>query len=265
MFAGFCEVNCSVCCTILIRRSGWVIENAKLGLESYCSPECFSKGRMRRVQCTCDNPACKKSFSRVQSAIEKHNFCSHHCSATFLNPFNKKAKPPHIPKPRPPSKYTKEVIIQAIRDFVSKNERIPLKRELNAEFCAAKKLFGTWNIAIKSAGFRSNRTLFSRRYNAKDGHMCDSYAEGIIDDWLSERHIAHRIHVPYFHRNMSADFAVGNILIEFFGLYGDGGIYDAHVAEKKKLWKLRNLFVIDIYPQDLFPVNNLTDIFRGLV
>ena len=138
-----------------------------------------------------------------------------------------------------------------------KNQRIPVKRELNAECSAAKRLFGTWNNAIHAAGFHPNKELFSRRYRAKDGHMCDSFAEKIIDNWLFERHIPHRVHVPYFYRNMSADFLIGNTLVEYFGLYGNMRKYDAHVEIKKELWKRRNLNVIEIYPIDLFPENKL--------
>lgn len=264
MLAGFCEVSCSVCGTSLIRRNGWVLENEKLGQKNYCSTACFSKGRTRKVPCVCQNPLCGKSFSREPSQISSRNFCSHHCAATVLNPYNKKEKPPYIPKPRPVSQYTKENIIGAIQSFVSKNDRIPLRRELSPQYAMSRRLFGTWNKAIRAAGFRPNAELFSRRYSAKDGHICDSFAEKIIDDWLFERHIPHRIHVPYFYRNMSADFLIGNTLVEYFGLHGNMRKYDAHVETKKAIWKRRNLDVIAIYPPDLFPENKLDLVLEPL-
>jgi hypothetical protein len=44
--------------------------------------------------------------------------------------------------------------------------------------------FGSWNNAIRLAGFEPNSVIFSKKFLAKDGHVCDSYAEKIIDDWL---------------------------------------------------------------------------------
>lgn len=257
MLDGFCKINCFVCNTTLIRRNGWVLENKRLGHKAYCSSECLSKGRTTKVVCICNNPSCKKTFLRVLSALGPHNYCSRSCCATITNTYRKKEKPPYIFTPRPTSKYTKKSIVGAIQAFVVKNQRIPVKRELNAECCAAKRLFGTWNKAICVAGFHPNKNLFSRRYCAKDGHMCDSFAEKIIDNWLFDRHIPHRVHIPYFYKNMSADFSIGNTIIEYFGLNGNMRKYDAHVEIKKELWKRRNLNVIDIYPNDLFPKNKL--------
>ena len=86
-------------------------------------------------------------------------------------------------------------------------------------------------------------------------------AEKIIDDWLFERDIKHKTKVPYNYHNMTADFKIGNIYVEFFGLRGQLEKYDKLVKEKESLWKEKNLKVIKIYPGDLFPKNKLDKIF----
>ncbi|GAI04393.1 unnamed protein product, partial [marine sediment metagenome] len=79
--------------------------------------------------------------------------------------------------------YSKKHLITKIRKFYFKNGRIPLKREFNM-YREYQQRFGSWNNAIKLAGFKPNQVIFSKKFIAKDGHICDSYAEQIIDDWL---------------------------------------------------------------------------------
>lgn len=95
--------------------------------------------------------------------------------------------------------------------------------------------------------------------------MCDSLAEKIVDDWLFDHHLEHRVHVPYYRRNMTADFAVGNTLIEFFGLLGNLEHYDNIVEEKRTMWKERNLEVIELHSNHLFPKNTLDEVLSSLL
>ena len=46
----------------------------------------------------------------------------------------------------------------------------------------------------------------------------------------------------------------------FFGLQGQHERYDKLVKEKEALWKEKNLKIIKIYPNDLFPKNKLDQI-----
>ena len=82
--------------------------------------------------------------------------------------------------------YSKKELIGKIRQFYLKNRRIPLKREFNM-YEEYKQRFGSWNNAIKLAGFEPNQVIFSKKFIAKDGHVCDSFAEKIIDDWLNRK------------------------------------------------------------------------------
>lgn len=129
----------------------------------------------------------------------------------------------------------------------------------------SRALFGTWNKAVEAAGFISNPVLFSHRHMADDGHMCDSLAEKIIDNWLHKRNIDHQRNVSYPNSAYNADFLVKNSLIEFFGLSGELKKYDIAVKAKENLVKQYHLKLIKIYPKDIFPTNKLGDILRDFL
>jgi len=150
--------------------------------------------------------------------------------------------------------YSKEELLNKICQFYSKHKRIPLKREFNM-YEEYKRRFGSWNNAIKLAGFEPNQVIFSKKFIAKDSHVCDSFAEKIIDDWLSKNNIKHERNIPYPNRKMTADFAVGDVRIEYFGLRGLNKIYDKIIKRKQKLCQKEKLKLIEIYPSDLFSKN----------
>jgi len=158
-------------------------------------------------------------------------------------------------KPTP----TDEELIQRIINFYKKQGRIPFKREFNNTYKEYRKRFGRWNNSIKLAGFEPNPIIFSKKFIAKDGHLCDSYAEKIIDDWLIKHQISHKKNFPYQNTKMTADFSVGDIRIEYFGLSGENKLYDEIINRKRKFCQKNNLKLIEIYPSDLFP-NRLSKI-----
>ena len=129
---------------------------------------------------------------------------------------------------------------------------------------AVRRIFGTWNNAIITSGFKPNPVKFANKYIARDGHKCDSLAEKIIDDWLFKREIKHETKVSYNHHNMTADFKIGNTYVEFFGLRGQLKKYDQLVKQKEAFWRNKNFKVIAIYPNDLFPKNKLDKIFTKI-
>ncbi len=122
----------------------------------------------------------------------------------------------------------------------------------------ARRIFGSWNAAIAAAGFKPNPVMFANKYVASDGHVCDSFAEKIIDDWLASRYITHTRNVPYPEdKRLTADFVVGKHWIEFFGLAGELKEYDRLVRRKKNLSRKYHMNLIALYPNDLFPKNRL--------
>jgi hypothetical protein len=41
------------------------------------------------------------------------------------------------------------------------------------------------------------KSQIGKKYIAKDGHKCDSFAEKIIDDWLYSNNVEHQRNIPY--------------------------------------------------------------------
>ena len=71
-------------------------------------------------------------------------------------------------------KYARDDLLRKITDFYAKNGRIPLKREFNMHR-EYKSRFGSWNSAIRAAGFEPNPELFAHKFKVNDGHPCDSF------------------------------------------------------------------------------------------
>ncbi len=157
------------------------------------------------------------------------------------------------------TKYTDAEALKNIQDFFSRHGRIPLKREFNAWDTYSSR-FGSWNNAIIAAGFEPNNVLFTRRFIANDGHVCDSFSEKIIDDWLSERDILHMRNVPYMDSRFTADFQLSDgRFVEFFGLAGVQKRYDANIEKKRGLAQSMHLKLVELYPADLYPEIKLSE------
>jgi hypothetical protein len=276
------NLKCAFCKKQFSRSRGRFNEAKKFHWKQFCSSQCLAYYKNKKLLLKCANPGCKNSFSRALSQVKKSvkQFCSSSCAAIFNNKQRNKGLSPNfcannnccklIPrnrkycclKHRPPQrKFTeksyKKHIIEKIQKFYQQEKRIPLKREMQGAYKTARNLFGTWNNAIKSSGLKPNPVLFSEKQIANDGHLCDSMAEKIIDDWLSSKKILHQRNVRYPLGTYSADFSVDGKLVEFFGLAGELREYDKITAIKRKICAQSNLPLIEIYPRDLFSGKNL--------
>lgn len=185
--------------------------------------------------------------------VDSHHFTHEQCKKGGLN-CSHKFQP----------KYTKNDLVNFIQDFTTKKGRIPLKREVTSHHPYIR-LFGSWNNAIKQAGFKTNPVKFAKKHTAFDGHRCDSFAEFIIDNWLYQHKIPHQVHVRYLNSAMSSDFLINNVRIEFIGLEGEIKRYDQLLKKKRILIKKRGLKVIEIYPKDLFPKNKLDLVLKPIL
>jgi hypothetical protein len=278
------EINCSYCNKKYLKSAGKVNEAKKFKWKQYCSLKCQSLAKNKQKTLKCGNPRCYKTFKRQLNEIPPSGicFCSRSCAAIVNNPKSPKRRPKEricpicgkqfvgrrkycseICQPKT-QKLAKEQIIKEIKEFYKNNERIPLKREYY-HYKAARLRFGTWNKAIKTAGFKPHSVLFAKKYIANDGHKCDSLAEKIIDDWLTARKIPHQKNVPYPNSKYTVDFKVENTFIEFFGLHGELKVYDKNVYKKLRLIQNNNLKFISIYPKDLFPKSRLDYVLSGLI
>lgn len=239
------RVNCSLCGKEYFKDTRHINENLKLGHKFYCSSLCQSLSKNKGKEYQCENLKCNKFFKTIarkcyrcnKRFYERRKYCSDEC----------------IPKVKIISS---NEIINQIKNFCDKYDRIPLKREF-PHYNAARDRFGNWNNAIKAAGFKPNPVMFADKCIANDGHICDSIAERIIDDYLFEKGITHQRNISYPEGVYTADFKIGNKLIEYFGLAGEHKRYDELRRIKQRIARRLKLELIEIYPKDLYPHNKL--------
>ncbi len=272
-------VTCEYCQNGFDRPSGRYREAIKNKWRQFCSLTCQISAKQKRLKLVCANSACGKLFSRKlsQTKLSSKLFCCKPCSAQYYGritrsdhahqceltgcnnivtsnyPGKKYCSPECLKSYQKLSSYTKELVIKAISDFYQLNGRIPLKYELGTIYAPARRCFGTWNSAIEAAGYDPNPVMFAKHYLAKDGHKCDSMAEKIVDDWLYDRKVVHRVHFSYpWNNGMKCDFLVNDIWIEIFGLEGSITRYDERKKEKLKLIKQYKLKPLSLSLKDVY-------------
>lgn len=116
-----------------------------------------------------------------------------------------------------------------------------------------KSHFGSWLNALIKAGVLEDGTRKTSRgiqTIAIDGHVCLSLGEKTIDDFLHKRGIRHTKEPRYPEGGYRADFKVGDIMIEYFGLAGTPE-YDKKIQEKARICKKHGIALIAIYAKDL--------------
>lgn len=275
----FSFVTCSYCKKVYLKDKRYINENIKLGNNFYCSFRCQYSFKNKKKEFICENLSCNKKFKRQPSDISLHNYCSRSCSVAINNvKFPKKIamirkcvycdkvllvyrKYCSIECKSNALTISREKVIEGIKKFYQEHKRIPLKQEMWGIHKPARKYFGTWNKAIETAGFSPNPVMFAKRQIAKDGHVCDSLAEKIIDDYLYEQGISHERNIPYPEGEYTADFKIGNKLIEYFGLAGEHIRYDELRIIKKKILEKYKIYLVEIYPKDLYSKGGLERIF----
>jgi len=280
------KVRCKNCKKIFGRPIGKFNEAVEEGWNQYCSLNCqFKFKTIGRKLLKCEN--CGKKISRTPHAISFHNYCSHSCAAIVVNKNWSDKRNGAILKCANCKKtfkkwlvgsnkkycskacqtdaelYTKEKLLKIIIATAKKLGRTPARREFwGGVDKACARLFGSWNKAVFAAGFAPNRSHDDRMYKriiskAKDGHLCDSVSELLIDNWLYKNKILHEKDVHYPTTNHRADWAIvlkdKKVFIEYFGLANDSPRYDRSIEEKVLLCKKYNISLIAIYPKDLYP------------
>ncbi|MEX2090977.1 MAG: hypothetical protein WD989_02525 [Candidatus Paceibacterota bacterium] len=282
------KVQCHFCNRQFLTKTSYVVFNKQLGYRSFCSKNCEGEYRKTGKWLICSNDGCKKTFYRILSGISSFNYCSRSCSATINNKKFPKWPEKYCKKCEKPFrrgspycsvecgklgrfKYTKEQMIDLIKEFSQKNNRIPAKREVLEISDKAANMFGSWNNTILAAGLTPNRSHDHRMYKRSktkslDGHICDSISEAVIDNWLHKNKIPHERNACYPNTGHLADWAINNgkIFIEYFGLAKDSPRYDREIKLKKKLCKKNEINLIGIYPKDLYPTNCLDKILNKL-
>lgn len=103
------------------------------------------------------------------------------------------------------------------------------------------------------------------RTKAKDGHLCDSISEAIIDNWLVDHGIAHERDARYSATHHRADWRIGAVFVEYFGLAEDSPRYDRAVIRKRGLCVRYGIPLVELYPYDLYPVVALEGKLQSLL
>jgi hypothetical protein len=116
-----------------------------------------------------------------------------------------------------------------------------------------KREFGSWLGGLIASGVLADGThkgRFGARTVAIDGHVCNSLAEKTVDDWLTSHGVPHTKEPAYPEGAMRADFEIGGILVEYFGLAGQPA-YDEKIEVKRQIVKRHGIQLVEIYPKDL--------------
>ncbi|MDI6816014.1 MAG: hypothetical protein QME41_02325 [Actinomycetota bacterium] len=233
---------------------------------------------------------CGIAFKAPLRELKRGNakFCSRSCSAAFGNQVRKKEQVSNLichkcghEFYRKPSlnrsrtnycsewcfreasgrAFSKGEILRLIQDFVDKQGRIPTQVEfsrkrgwLNPSTVVGH--FGSWNKAIAEAGFQPNSASIGYMCFARDGHLCRSYSELLIDDWLTDNGIGHDKEVKYPGSRLVADWKVGNIFIEYLGIdmQRDNAIsrnYLETLERKRRICLALGVRLLEIRPFDL--------------
>ena len=275
------KVKCVNCRKPFYKNKWHAEENLKLGHNFYCSPRCFSAYRKTGKWLLCGNDLCKEGFYRTKHAISRYNYCSQSCAATVNNYKFPKwparycrickrvVKREGTPYCSPGCgkagkfKYNKKEILGLVRKYHDETGRVPAKRELLDVSNKAANLFGSWNKTLIAAGLVPNRSHDHRMYKrvitkAKDGHVCDSISEAIVDNWLSEHTIPHERNVSYPGTQHKADWALDkNLFVEYFGLAKDSPRYDRDVRKKRRLCRKSGIQLVEITAKDLYPIKRI--------
>lgn len=281
----FSSANCSYCNKSFLKDNRYINENIKLKHNCYCSRKCQYSFKNKQVELICENPKCDNRFKRTPKGKSFRNFCSNKCAMKIIGPENglkhkKYRYCQHCGNNRSPgTKYCsvacwgknhripKDEIIKQLQLLTQKLGRTPTRRECRS--ChSAKERFGSWTNALVAAGLTPHRSLNQRMYKrrkcfAKDGHICNSVSELIIDNWLYEHHIDHQKEVAYPKGKFISDWSLSNkIFVEYFGLANDSRRYDQEIKKKQQVCKDSGVRLIEIYSKDLFPKNKLETILK---
>lgn len=140
------------------------------GNGKFCSLSCSAKYRnslrprlIKAPNCSC--ALCGRKFYRKPSAQRGNLYCSSKCFYEATHPL-----------------YTEKQLIEIMQVFYEKEGRIPLHAEFKSNgdypdpdtYCV---VFGSWNEAIRQAGFVPNQASLGSTIIARDGHKCRSLGE----------------------------------------------------------------------------------------
>ena len=135
-------------------------------------------------------------------------------------------------------------------------EQLPVLMELMAhrpDLTGLKQRHGSWLGALIACGALPEgayRTSRGTRCIARDGHVCASLGERLIDDLLYAAGVPHEREPLYPGSRMRGDFLIGDTIVEFLGLAGNQD--DDAKTERKRQWSAHHgVSLLVITPAEL--------------
>ena len=164
--------------------------------------------------------------------------------------------------------YEKDFLVKEIERYIEEYNHIPSTNEFRYSdkfpgIKAYKRIFGSFNNALVELGYTpicvAKKNKYSSNTVAKDGHICDSSEESMVDDFLFENKIDHSIQ-PLYPRHdilnpkgyIRADFYLikESVFVEYAGLI-NRSFYAAKLEKKQEIATLVGINLLIIYPSDL--------------
>jgi DNA-directed RNA polymerase subunit RPC12/RpoP len=144
-----------------------------------------------------------------------------------------------------------ELLTKMLRDVILDIGMVPDHRQLSSlglpVYTTFYRAFGSWNDAVRAAGFEPNGG-YGKRQKAKCGHEVRSTAECAVCNWLFEQGIAHEYEPSYGDDvRWHADWKVGETLIEYWGLCQFKS-YRERRAEKERYAEAKGIRLLGIEP-----------------
>jgi len=159
--------------------------------------------------------------------------------------------------------YNKSKILDQLKIVAESIQRTPYQSELKTFGLPSentyRRYFGSYTQECVNAGLIPNYAVFGKSIGmiASDGTKCASKSEYIVTEYLIKNNIIF-IKEPHYKdyindircKNKRADWAVGEYLIEFFGM-PEKEYYKKRMEEKIEICKDNNIKLISLYKNDL--------------
>lgn len=177
-------------------------------------------------------------------------YCKSYNELLLRNSINPTINTPH-------NKWSKESLINNIKEFVRLENRIPQSCEIQPAESIYRHNFGSWNKAIKAAGFiPSTNDGYGNRTFAKDGILYRSKAEAyFVDNFLYSKY-SYEYERKYDNHNKYYDFYLPelDLYIEL-----DGEIRPQVIDEKIEINKKENKNLLVIKTKDIYNKKDLNE------
>jgi endogenous inhibitor of DNA gyrase (YacG/DUF329 family) len=226
-------------CPICGKRFTVKMSNVEHGWGKYCSKTCANKALEVNHYKTC--PQCGKTFLGDKDNWMKQKFCSKECmKEAFCNPIDKELLQKLYVED--------ELTTREIGQIVARSKKVVLD------------YLKRYGIPVRPDGIKNRK-----RIECTDGHLVRSYYEKAFDNLLHRNGIEHEYdpRLPFNHRYM-ADFKVGDVYIEIWGLMGIKR-YKENRDKKIQLYRDNGCKLLEVFPDDFKSIETKLNELKSLV